>query len=123
MLELLIRGATVWPGDGPAFEGDVGVAGGVIDVVARSQAPLEATGAREVVDGRGLMLCPGFVDLHAHSALRSFDDPLLTPKLAQGFTTEVVNPDGLAPAPVAPARRGERQAYLRPLEGPGPQPG
>lgn len=121
MLELLIRGATVWPGDGPAFEGDVGVAGGVIDVVARSQAPLEATGAREVVDGRGLMLCPGFVDLHAHSALRSFDDPLLTPKLAQGFTTEVVNPDGLAPAPVAPARRGERQAYLRPLEGPGPQ--
>ena len=77
--------------------------------------------AREVVDGRGLMLCPGFIDLHTHSALRSFDDPLLTPKLAQGFTTEVINPDGLAPAPVAPERRAERQAYLRPLEGGGPE--
>ena len=67
------------------------------------------------------MLCPGFIDLHTHSALRSFDDPFLTPKLAQGFTTEVINPDGLAPAPVEPARRAERQAYLRPLEGPGPE--
>ena len=67
------------------------------------------------------MLCPGFIDLHTHSALRSFDDPLLTPKLAQGFTTEVINPDGLAPAPVAPERRAERQAYLRPLEGGGPE--
>ena len=52
--------------------------------------------------------------------LVSFDDPFLTPKLAQGFTTEVINPDGLAPAPVAPERRPERQAYLRPLEGGGP---
>ena len=67
------------------------------------------------------MLCPGFIDLHTHSALRSFDDPFLTPKLAQGFTTEVINPDGLAPAPVDPARWAERQAYLRPLEGPGPK--
>ena len=77
--------------------------------------------AREVVDADGLLLCPGFIDLHAHSALRSFEDPFLTPKLAQGFTTEVINPDGLAPAPVAPGRRADRQAYLRPLEGPGPE--
>ena len=54
----------------------------------------------------GLMLCPGFIDLHTHSALRSFEDPFLTPKLAQGFTTEVINPDGLAPAPVAPGPAG-----------------
>ena len=58
--------------------------------------------------------------MHTHSGLISFDDPFLTPKLAQGFTTEVINPDGLAPAPVSPERRRERQAYLRPLEGGGP---
>jgi N-acyl-D-amino-acid deacylase len=34
-------------------------------------------------DADGLLLCPGFIDLHAHSALRSFEDPFLTPKLAQ----------------------------------------
>ncbi|MFN0154918.1 MAG: N-acyl-D-amino-acid deacylase family protein [Gaiella sp.] len=120
MLDLLISGATVYPGDAPHFVGDVGVCGGRIDLVARSHDAPDPPPAREVLAGTGLMLCPGFVDLHTHSALHSFDDPLLTPKLAQGFTTEVINPDGLAPAPVDPARRAERQAYLRPLEGPGP---
>jgi N-acyl-D-amino-acid deacylase len=76
--------------------------------------------AREVVGGDGLVLCPGFVDMHAHTALRPFVDPALEPKIAQGFTTEVINPDGLAPAPVAPERVGDRQAYLRALEGQGP---
>jgi len=118
VLDVLIRGATVYPGDAPPFEGEVGVRGGTIELVTRCHEVSAA--AREVVDGLGLMLCPGFIDLHTHSALVSFDDPLLTPKLAQGFTTEVINPDGLAPAPVAPERRSDRQAYLRPLEGAGP---
>jgi N-acyl-D-amino-acid deacylase len=119
-LDLVVRGATVYPGDGPAFVGEVGVRGGAIELVVNQHKELGAVEAAEVVDGTGLMLCPGFIDMHTHSALRSFDDPFLTPKLAQGFTTEVINPDGLAPAPVAAARRHERQAYLRPLEGPGP---
>jgi N-acyl-D-amino-acid deacylase len=120
-LDLLISGATVYPGDAPPFEGDVGVSAGVVCLVTPAHDGSRSPEATEVVEGRGLMLCPGFIDLHTHSALRSFDDPLLTPKLAQGFTTEVINPDGLAPAPVAPERRSERQAYLRPLEGGGPE--
>jgi len=122
MLDLLIRGATVYPGEGAPFEGVVGVRGGAIELVTLcNEGSVGVPLAREVVDARGLMLCPGFIDLHAHSALRSFDDPLLSPKLAQGFTTEVINPDGLAPPPVSPQRRADRQAYLRPLEGPGPE--
>ena len=120
MLELLIRGASVFPGDAPSFRGNVGVDDGKVSLVSREEEELPPE-AREVVDGHGLFLCPGFIDLHTHSALRSFDDPFLTPKLAQGFTTEVINPDGLAPAPVAPGRRVDRQAYLRPLEGAGPE--
>ena len=121
MLDVLIHGATVYVGDAPPFRGDVGVDGGEIDLVTPSRDVPLAAEAREVIDGEGLLLCPGFIDLHAHSALHTFEDPLLTPKLAQGFTTEVINPDGLAPAPVAPDRRAERQAYLRPLEGTGPE--
>jgi N-acyl-D-amino-acid deacylase len=122
MLDLLIRGATVYPGEGAPFEGVVGVRGGAIELVTLcNEGSVGVPLAREVVDAQGLMLCPGFIDLHTHSALRSFDDPFLEPKLAQGFTTEVINPDGLAPAPVEPERRGDRQAYLRPLEGPGPE--
>lgn len=108
---LVFRGASVYPGDAPPVAVDVGVEGGVI----------AAVGARvegEVVDASGLALCPGFIDLHAHSALVPFDDPLLTPKLLQGFTTEVINPDGLAPAPVRDVEA--RRAYLRALEGEGP---
>src|SRR5690349_7260470 len=42
----------------------------------------------------------------------------MAPKTLQGFTTEVINPDGLAPAPVADV--GARRSYLRALEGEGP---
>lgn len=122
MLDVLITGATVYPGDGPPFTGDVGVTGDAIDLVTICHKDRAARAARSVVDGHGLWLCPGFIDMHTHSGLASFDDPFLTPKLAQGFTTEVINPDGLAPAPVTRERRHERQAYLRPLEGGGPEP-
>lgn len=118
-LDLLVRGARVVPGDGPAFVGDVGVEGELIALVVEGGAP--AAEAAVIVDGTGLLLCPGFVDLHTHSALAPFADPLLTPKLAQGFTTEVICPDGLAPAPVARERWRERRDYLRPLEGSGPE--
>ena len=116
-IDLIVRGATVYPGEGPPSAADVAVADGRIEAVAPSLAEAEAA---EIVDGAGLMLCPGFIDMHAHSALRSFEEPLLEPKIDQGFTTELINPDGLAPAPVAPDRRAERQAYLRGLEGNGP---
>ncbi|HZR91698.1 MAG TPA: amidohydrolase family protein [Gaiellaceae bacterium] len=115
--DLFVRGATVYPGDGPGGVLDVAVTGGVIEAVG----PALAVEARETVEAAGLMLCPGFVDMHAHSALRSFSQPLLEPKIGQGFTTELINPDGLAPAPVAPERREERRAYLRGLEGDGPE--
>jgi N-acyl-D-amino-acid deacylase len=116
-MDVVIRGALVYPGDGPPSVADVAIADGRIEAVDASLGEIDA----EVVDGKGLMLCPGFVDMHAHSGLRSFDEPLLEPKIAQGFTTELINPDGLAPAPVAVERRGERQAYLRGLEGNGPE--
>jgi N-acyl-D-amino-acid deacylase len=114
--DLLIRSAEVYPGEGPPKRADVGVTG---DRIAAVEPELAGEVAEEV-DGAGLMLCPGFVDMHAHSALRSHVDPLLEPKIAQGFTTELINPDGLPPAPVTPERRSERQAYLRGLEGTGP---
>jgi N-acyl-D-amino-acid deacylase len=115
--DLVIRGATVHPGDGPAVMTDVAVAAGRIAAV---EPDLSHAEARETVDGTGLALCPGFIDMHTHTALESFADPLLAPKVAQGFTTDVINPDGLAPAPVARDRVDDRRAYLRGLEGDGP---
>ena len=114
--DLIIRGADVYPGEGPPRRADVGVAG---DAIAAVEASLDGPAAEEVA-AEGMMLCPGFVDMHAHTALHSHVDPLLTPKIAQGFTTELINPDGLPPAPVEREHFEERQAYLRGLEGTGP---
>jgi N-acyl-D-amino-acid deacylase len=108
---LVFRGAEVYPGGGPPFRADVGVSDGQIAAIGG-----ELPG--EVVEADGAVLCPGFIDLHAHSALAPFADPLLAPKILQGFTTEVINPDGLAPAPVRDVEA--RRAYLRALEGDGP---
>jgi N-acyl-D-amino-acid deacylase len=116
--DLLIQGATVMPGDGPGVRADVAIAGDRIGEVAGS---ISRDRARSVVAAEGLMLCPGFIDLHAHSALEPFRDPRLIPKVAQGFTTEVVNPDGLSPAPVRPDAWRDRRDYLLPLEGWGPE--
>jgi N-acyl-D-amino-acid deacylase len=114
----VISGALVYPGEGDPIHADVGIAAGKISAVEPSLAGSEAS---EWIQADGLMLCPGFIDMHAHSALKPFEDPLLLPKIAQGFTTEVINPDGLAPAPVATERREQRRIYLRGLEGPGPE--
>jgi N-acyl-D-amino-acid deacylase len=115
-VDLLFRGAEVFSGDGPAIVADVAVDRGLIAEI-RHGLPLHA---ERVVEAQGLMLCPGFIDMHAHSALEPFHDPRLLPKVAQGFTTELICPDGLAPAPVS-SDWEQRQAYIRPLEGRGPQ--
>lgn len=116
--DLLIRGADVYPGEGAPRRADVAVSG---ERIAAVEPSLAGSSAAVELDGAGLMLCPGFVDMHAHTALHSLEDPLLVPKIAQGFTTELINPDGLPPAPVSPDRRAERQAYIRGLEGSGPE--
>ena len=109
----MIRGATVHPGEGEPAVVDVGIADGQVVAVGG-----ELSG--DVVEASGLWLCPGFIDVHAHTALWSYEDPFLTEVLSQGVTTQVICPDGLAPAPVAAGRWQERRDYLRALEGPGP---
>ena len=59
---LVIRGATVFPGDGPPRNVDVGLVAGTIVALGG-----ELSG--DVVDAEGLWLCPGFIDVHAHTAL------------------------------------------------------
>lgn len=92
---------------------DVAVEEGRI-VAVGPRLPVESAAVR--IDGTGRLLLPGFIDLHAHSALRPFDDPLLTPKIAQGFTTELICPDGLGPAPITDATLTSRRSYLQGLE-------
>jgi N-acyl-D-amino-acid deacylase len=97
--DLLIEGATVVDGSGDRpFAAAVGVRDGRISVVF---GETDAVSAGRRVDATGLMVAPGFIDLHSHSGLTLFADPLHEPKVRQGVTTEVIGVDGLSYAPIA----------------------
>jgi N-acyl-D-amino-acid deacylase len=116
VLDLLLRGGTVYPGEGAPWSGDVGVKEGRIALLA----PAITVEAERELDVTGRSVAPGFIDIHSHCALRPFSAPELEPKIRQGFTTELINLDGLGPAPVRPEAVETRRTYLTGLEGPGP---
>ena len=80
------------------FRAAVGIRGDRIEVL-RGATDEPAAGRR--IDATGLVVCPGFIDLHSHSGLMIFADPLHEPKVRQGITTEVIGVDGLSYAPIS----------------------
>ena len=98
---LLIRNGTVVDGSGaPARAADVAVEG---DRIAAVGPGLTGEAAR-VIDAKGLMVAPGFIDIHSHSDLVYDKCPSAESKVRQGVTTEVVGMCSFSPAPVAPGR-------------------
>ncbi|MGW2546192.1 N-acyl-D-amino-acid deacylase family protein [Kitasatospora sp. NPDC001574] len=93
--EVVFKGATVIDGTGAErYRADVRIADGVIAEIGRG-----VDGAR-VVDADGLVLAPGFIDMHAHSDLALLLEPEHPAKVTQGVTCEVLGQDGLSYAPV-----------------------
>ena len=98
MTSTLIRNVTVVDGTGdPRYLADVEIADGRITRIAD---PGTLTDAGTVIDGTGLVLSPGFIDMHAHSDLQLLVNPDHYAKLSQGVTTELLGQDGLSYAPV-----------------------
>jgi N-acyl-D-amino-acid deacylase len=56
----------------------------------------------QIIDAKGLVLAPGFIDIHNHSTEGIESDPLAETQIAQGITTVVVGADGDSPWPIAP---------------------
>ncbi|GGS89798.1 N-acyl-D-amino-acid deacylase family protein [Streptomyces chromofuscus] len=103
MADLVIRDADVVDGTGaPAYRADVVVDDGRIVSIVKEAAAAgcqRPTATREL-DAEGLVLSPGFIDMHAHSDLALLRDPDHSAKAAQGVTLEVIGQDGLSYAPV-----------------------
>ncbi|MEU9330066.1 D-aminoacylase [Streptomyces canus] len=103
MEELVIRDADVVDGSGaPSYRADVVVDGGrIVSIVKEAaDAGCQRPRARRELDAEGLVLSPGFIDMHAHSDLALLRDPDHSAKAAQGVTLEVLGQDGLSYAPV-----------------------
>ena len=96
--EVGFRGATVVDGTGaPGYRADVLVAEGRIVEIAPDGA---AVSPRQTIDATGLVLAPGFIDMHAHSDLALLTEPEHLAKVSQGVTLELLGQDGLSYAPV-----------------------
>lgn len=97
----------------PAYLADVSLSGGRIAAILRvggGDGAAPAAGAARHIDGTGLVLSPGFIDMHAHSDLQLLLTPDHYSRLSQGITTELLGQDGLSYAPVdEPTLAGVRQ--------------
>ena len=101
MYDLVVTGGTVVDGTGaPARRADIAIRDGIIVEVAE---PGTITGeAREQIDADGLLVTPGFVDIHTHYDGQATWDPMLTPSCWHGVTTVVAGNCGVGFAPAAP---------------------
>jgi N-acyl-D-aspartate/D-glutamate deacylase len=109
MDDLLIRGGHVIDGGGgPGRDADVAVhAGRVMAVEPRSARP-----ARRVIDARGQVVAPGFIDIHTHSDFTLPLNPRAESKIRQGVTLEVVGNCGFSAAPALPGTAAMLREYL-----------
>ena len=99
--DLVIRGGTVIDGTGgPRVTADVAVDGGVIVDVG-----LDVGAARRTIDADGLLVTPGFVDVHTHYDAQVAWDPYVTPTSWHGVTTAIMGNCGVGFAPVKAEHR------------------
>ena len=102
MFDLVIRNGTVIDGSGAARRvADVAVQDGRIAAVG----PRLGAGRREI-DAAGLIVAPGFVDIHTHYDGQATWDPFITPSSWHGVTTTVFGNCGVGFAPVRPGATG-----------------
>jgi N-acyl-D-amino-acid deacylase len=122
MLDLLIRDGLIIDGTGnPGFYGAVGIEGERVRIL---RGDLSGVEAGRVLDARGKIVCPGFIDMHAHSGLVMLAEPRHEPKVHQGVTTELIGVDGNSYAPFRSQEDFQRFVELNSgLDGNPPLPG
>jgi len=106
--EIVIKNGRVLDGSGnPWFYGDIGVTGDTITYIGK-----EVKG-ETTINADGLMIAPGFIDIHSHSDLPLLIDPRGMSKITQGVTTEVIGNCGTSAAPMNKRLQDYRNKYAR----------
>lgn len=109
--DLLLRNGTIVDGrGGEPYVGDVAVRDGVIQAVGA----LNGAGAAREIDAAGLLVTPGFVDLHTHYDGQAIWSDRLTPSSAHGVTTAVMGNCGVG---FAPCRQEDHEVLVDVMAG------
>jgi len=96
--DLVITGGKIVDGSGdPWFYGDIGIQGDTITAIGK----LDPASATRHLDAKGLIVAPGFIDIHTHARRGIVLDPAAQNYTRQGVTTVMEGPDGSAPLPIA----------------------
>ena len=113
MYETVIKGAMICDGlGGPMYQGSLGITDGRIAAIGSDIGP-----GRETVDAEGLILSPGFIDIHTHYDAQLTWDSTASPSGALGVTTVVIGNCGFGVAPAPADRRDSIIANLAEVEG------
>jgi N-acyl-D-amino-acid deacylase len=108
-MDLVIRNATVIDGTrAPRFAADIGIRAGRIEQIGSIQSS-----SSSVIDAKGKIAAPGFIDAHTHDDRLMLSAPEMAPKVSQGVTTVVAGNCGIS---LAPAPRGMRPPVTPPID-------
>ena len=96
--DLVIKNGRVFDGLGnEAISADIGITGQKIAKIGK----ISAAKGQSVIDARGLVVCPGFIDAHDHTSIELLVNPKAESSIRQGITTLVSGNCGSSPFPVA----------------------
>ena len=99
-MDIILRGGTIFDGSGSeGFVGDIAISGDEISAIEPANE-LQTTGAEQVIDVTGLVVAPGFIDMHTHSDFTLIADGRAESQVHQGVTTEVIGQCGISCAPI-----------------------
>jgi N-acyl-D-amino-acid deacylase len=95
--DIVIKNGRIMDGSGnPWYHADVGIKGGRITEIN----DLGNAVASRVIDAEGMIIAPGFIDIHSHSDYPVLIEPEVHSKIRQGVTTEVIGNCGSSAAPM-----------------------
>jgi N-acyl-D-aspartate/D-glutamate deacylase len=96
--DVLIINSQLLDGSGsPAVKQDVAIKGDRIIAIG----DLQNLSANQVIDAKGLMLAPGFIDVHTHDDLELLRNPKMVNKISQGVTSVIIGNCGISASPYA----------------------